>query len=385
MWLPQSEAVAWHLGWPRFHSRDNVSKRGNLRFVKQFNKEFSESDLLDLRTPDGWTVLSSVFEERGYDITPTAKSAAALGQLALLGGIEHLKVIASGRVRNLLRELCRRRGEKRSFVADRKTVSFERFQEEWGRDAGRDLLRWLIERRILFRVTLLECPKCKLSRWYEVDRIGEIWRCDGCQENLPIPLDLHKTGWQYRVNELYARGHDQGTLTPLLTLNAMYIAWGTSSIYGGLGFYPGIELKAKEGADVPFPNKEIDLVAMRGESLILAECKESTEHLAQEEDSTRFARQLGDLVKLADHLGASLLLEASSTTFPEDKSPLLKEVPTDHLVDLRWLDGHDLLDPNFILHPLSYPPATGERINKPEGWEEDYLDWVRRTVAPPTA
>lgn len=50
---------------------------------------------------------------------------------------------------------------------------------------------------------------------------------------MPIPLNSDATHWRYRINELYAHGHDQGTLTPLLTLNAMHTAWGTSSIYGG--------------------------------------------------------------------------------------------------------------------------------------------------------
>ena len=385
MWLPQAKAMAQHLGWPSFESRDNVSKKGNLRYVKVFNKSFSKSDIIELRTPDGWTVLRSVFEERGYDITPTAKSDAALGQLALLGGIENLKVIASSKVRELLRKLCLRRGEKRSFVASRKTVSFERFQEEWGRDAGRDLLRWLVERRILFRGAILECPKCKLSKWYEVDRIGEIWRCDGCQENLPIPLDLHKTGWQYRVNELYAHGHDQGTLTPLLTVYAMHAAWGTSSIDGGLGCYPGVELRAKEEAAIRLEHKEIDLVAMLGGDLILAECKESVRPFSDPGEAAAFARQLGDLVVLADYLGASQVLAASPTAFPEDKAPLLSEVPARTSVEIVWLDDHALLDPNIMVHPLNHPIVRNERAGKPEGWETDYLEEVRWSVTDQTA
>jgi hypothetical protein len=238
MWLPQSKAMAWHLGWPDFHSHDNVSKRGNLRFIEQFNKEFSGRDLIDLRTPDGWTLLRSVFEERGYDVVPTAKSRTALGQLALLGGVENLKVVASSKVHGLLKELSLGRGEDRTFVSDRRTESLGRFDREWGREVGRDLLRWLIERRLLFRGTIIKCPRCELGRWYEIDRIGETWRCDGCKEDMPIPLHPDSTHWQYKINELYAHGHDQGTLTSLLTLYAMHAAWGTSSIYGGLGFRP---------------------------------------------------------------------------------------------------------------------------------------------------
>jgi hypothetical protein len=212
-WLPQGEVIAQNLGWLDFHSRDNVSKRGNLRYVKQFNKRFSETDLLELRTPDEWTLLRSVFEERGYDVSPTAKSRTALGQLSLLGGVENLKVAASSKVHNLLKELSRGRGEDRTFVSDRRTESLSRFDAEWGREAGRDLLRWLIERRLLFRGAIIKCPRCELGRWYEVDRIGETWRCDGCKEDMPIPLHPQSTPWRNRINELYAHGHDQGTLT----------------------------------------------------------------------------------------------------------------------------------------------------------------------------
>ena len=383
MWLPQGEAMGWHLGW--LDSRDDISLRGSLRFVKQLNKEFSERDLLDLRTPDGWTLLRSVFEERGYDVSPTSKSRTSLGQLALLGGVENLKVVASSKVHALLREMSLGRGEERAFVSDRRTEQIGRFDSEWGREAGRDLLNWLIERRLLFRGTNIKCPRCELKRWYEVDRIGETWRCDGCKEDMPIPLHPQSVTWRYRINELYAHGHDQGTLTPLLTLYAMHLAWGTSSIYGGLGFYPGVELKAKEGADVPFGNKEIDLVAMRGGKLILAECKESARPFSEPEEAASFAQQLGDLVVLAEHLGASQVLAASPTAFPDDKDVLLADIPADRSVDLGWLDVRDLLDPNFYLHPLNHPTATGGLIGKPEGWETEYLDWVRRSVADQTA
>jgi hypothetical protein len=380
MWLPQAKAMAEHLRWPSFESRDKVSKRGNLRYVKVFNKSFSESDIIELRTPDGWTLLSSLFEERGYDVVPTDKAEAALGLLNLIGGPANLRVIASSKVRELLQVLSRRRGEKREFFAKRKTLKFEHFRGKWGGEAARDVLRWLVERRVVFRGAALKCPRCRLDGWYAIDRVGEVWRCDGCQEDLPIPLEPDKTEWHYRINELYAHGHDQGTLTPLLTLYAMHTTWSTSSIDGDLGFYPGVELRAKEGADVKFDHKEIDLVAMRGGDLILAECKESAHPLSESGEAAAFARQLKDLVELADHLEASKLLVASSTAFPEDKAPLLCEALSRHSVEIIWLDGRDLLDPDFVLHPLNYPQVASQRTDRPEGLDVDYLDWVRRSV-----
>lgn len=383
IWIPQGEAIAWHLGWPRFYSHDNISRRGNLRFIEQFNKEFSGRNLLNLRTPDGWSTLSSVFEERGYAIESTPQSSASLGQLELLGGIANLKVLSSSGVRKLLRELSTRRGKDREWLDERRTLKFDRFKEVLGDGVAHDILRWLVEKRIVFRGSSLKCPKCAMESWYPIDRIQELWHCDGCQEDSPTPLNLSRTDWSYRINELYARGHDQGALTPLLALYAMHIAWGTFSRQGDLSFYPGLKLKAKDGTNVPFHDPEVDLVAMQGKSLILVECKESADHLAYEEKASTDARQLGNLVTLADHLGASMVIYAAATQFPVDKSVLLAEVPSDASAEVRCLDGYDLLDPNHMAHPLSFPSVSDERMSKPENWEADYLDWIRSAIGNP--
>jgi hypothetical protein len=77
---------------------------------------------------------------------------------------------------------------------------------------------------------------------------------------------------------------------------------------------------------------------------------------------------LGDLVVLAEHLGASRVLAASPTAFPEDKGSLISEVPSHSSVDIIWLDDRDLLDPDFVLHPLNYPEVADRRTERPEGW-----------------
>jgi hypothetical protein len=166
----------------------------------------------------------------------------------------------------------------------------------------------------------------------------------------------------------------------LLTLHAMSRAWGDRPSGEGLGFYPGVELRAKKGARVPFPKKELDLVALRGRDLVLAECKESTEHLAEPEKASEFARQRADTIVLADYLGASQLLVASSTTFPAEKEALLQEAPADCSVELLWLDGRDLLDPHFFANPLTSPGASGG-AGKPEGWDEVNLQSLRIGLA----
>ena len=193
-WYPKGKAVARSLNRMPDQSQTLVSQNGALRFVEPFTRESRAARLLDVRTPDGWSVLSSIFEERGYYIEPNAQSSASLGQLELLGGIENLKVLAISGVRKILRELSSRHGENRQYLDERKTLTFESFKDELGEEAAHDILRWLVERRVVFRGAVLDCPRCQMSAWYPIDRVQEVWRCDGCQEDSPIPLDMERTG-----------------------------------------------------------------------------------------------------------------------------------------------------------------------------------------------
>lgn len=382
IWLPQGKAIARHMNKFPYQAHETISQRGTRRFVEAFNNRFSETGLLEVDTPDGWGLLTSIFEERGYDIKPSDKATPALGQLSLLGGTDNLRVIASSKVRRLLWKLSLRYGDNQ-YVAKRISLPFQYFAGELGKSAVRVILRWLVERQVIFRGAVLECPRCTTSEWYPVDSVREIWKCHGCQQDSPIPLKMDKTEWQYRINDLYARGHEQGTLTPLLTLRSMIEAWSDRPDGSSLGFYPGVVLEARKGANVPFAHKEIDLVALHGSNLILAECKESTGHLDKSGDASYFARKLADSVVLADHLGASQLLNASSTSFPKDRSSLLKEVRAGHSVELEWLEGRHLLDPDVFTNPLSFPNALVDPSPGP-GREKQYLDTLINALADPT-
>lgn len=383
VWVPQAEGIARATGL--MHHRERITAGGTFRFVKPFSSSFSEPRLLEVRVPDGWTILTSILSKGGYEATPTAKSKTTLGQLALFGGTDGVKVAASSKVHEFLRELSRGRGKDRSYILDRQTTTLNQVNKAWGKKAGPDILKWLIEKRILFRGTTLTCPVCQLSRWYEIDRFGEVWRCDGCKENMPIPLGLEHTGWSYRINELYAHGLDQGTVTPLLALHALNVFWRGSTINKkGLGFYPGIELEAKEGADVPVAKVEIDLVVLRGEKLVFVECKEDGKVLDNSKNAAEFSLQLGELVEVAEHFGVEQILLTTPTRFPADKSSLTDRVPKDCQVSILWLDGETILDPH-IIHPLSYIGGDPSEYTKPEGWANEYLEWVGRSIVSPTS
>lgn len=364
VWLPKSKTLLRHGIYG--HMANRITSRGTLEYLLYGASRSSNSKLLNINLPDGWTILSSMLKDRGYESRPSAKSETALGQVSLLGGFPNLAITASSNVHHLLKDLSQRAAEERGFLAERKTLDYNSFVRHSGNEVAPSLLRWMIARRVLFRGTDISCPKCRLKRWYEVDRVGHSWRCDGCQEEQPVPLNLSSTGWKYRINELYASGYDQGTVTPLLVLHRMHQIWGSSSSRSGLAFYPGIEYEAKPGASTPVERGEIDLVALREGHLILVECKESGEPLAESNEAEKLSKQLRDLVLFAEHLKASRIVVATATSFPEDKEPLLDLVPSAWVERVEWWDGDELLDPYPYLGP------------REDEWRERYLNRVSR-------
>lgn len=367
--FPQSKAVKDAIFG---NSPHRITKGGALEYLSYTTDRTPRGNLPTVQLPDGWALLSALFEEYGYDCVPTQKSNLSLGLLSLLGGVDNAKVLSCSKVYGALKQLSGRRGDGREFATtERKTKALGYFDQAWGRGPGRSLLSWLVERRILLRGTELTCPRCRLKRWYVVDRIGEVWHCDGCQEDMPIPLSPDATHWHYRVNELVAAGYDQGAVLPLLVLRLLRSTWGSSSDKSGFGCYPGVELKAKAGASVPVEHVEIDLVVLRHGRVLLFECKESGERLDVPEEAAKFAEQLSGLAAVADHLRASRVVNATTTAFPEDKAPLLRDLPRDHACKVEWWEGEGILDP--------YPYALGEE-SRPEGWPDQYLDMVSRNL-----
>lgn len=105
--------------------------------------------------------------------------------------------------------------------------------------------------------------------------------------------------------------------------------------------------------------------------MLFFECKESGEQLSRPDEAAKFAQQLSELTVVADHLGASRVVNATTTAFPEDKAPLSAGLSPDRKAEVEWWEGESILDP--------YRYAMGEE-RRPEGWPDRYLDLVSRTL-----
>lgn len=311
------------------------------------------SDLITLGIPDAWTVLESLFADAGYSCTPSDKGKTAVSLLNLIGGIEAVGVIASSRVHDMLREMCCVRGqgsEPREFYANRVTFDYSRFRKNLGESADA-VVGWLVKKGVIFRGLKIRCPHCLLAKWYELDRVKSIWHCDGCKSEIPVPLKLVAANWQYNINELYARCHDQGVISHLLAMYALFpLARLRES--STLGYYPGILIESTSDEVVKrtrVERMELDIVLIKEGKLIVGECKDSGQKLTKKE----FSRY----VKLADHLECSRVFFITPTTFPQ-KDRLLMQAPKSRSVEIIFLEKYDILDVDLLDHIRSYPKAT---------------------------
>jgi hypothetical protein len=382
--LPAVEAVEKTVHGPASRGNSILTTKGAIRSVDPHESSFGAKDFLEIRMPDGWGLLEAFFEHYGYECSRSQKSHAALSQISLVGGVEGLNVVANSKVFEALKTLSIRKGSQtdtsqeekaRLYLADRRVATYNFFSssERFGNKHAEVILRWLVDNRILLRGAEITCRRCKLKLWYAVDRIGERWTCDGCREEMPIPIKHNTLSWRYRISELWANGHQQGSVAPLLTLYAMHAKWGSSFAREAFGYYPGVELKKRDNASVPVDKIEIDLVALWGAKPVLVECKVSADHFNDPNKAAEFAGQLAKQVKLAEHVGARKLIVASPSRFPEDKSILTDQVTEGSTVEIEWWDKEVLLDPIYFLADVKANDA-----------EKGHLEWLGSSLTDPS-
>ncbi len=383
--LPAVEAVEKTVYGPARRGNSILTTKGAIRSVDPHRSIFDAKDFLEISMPDGWGLLKAFFEDYGYECTRSDKSPALLRQITLLGGVEGISVVANSRVFETLKTLSIRKGSKKEagqeekeqlYLADRRVEPYNFFtdpKERFLQKHAEVILRWLVEKRILLRGANIRCPQCWLELWYPVDRIGERWTCDGCREEMPIPIKHSSLSWLYRISELWAQhGHQQGYIAPLLALYVMHVKWGASFAREGFGYYPGVVLRKRDKASVPVDHIELDLVALWGGRPVLVECKVSAERFADSSTTKDFPENLARQVKLAEHINARKVIVASPSPFPDDTSNLTYHVPEGNTVEIEWWDKEALLDPIYLGENLKVKDAETTHLEGLGNWLTEY-------------
>jgi hypothetical protein len=297
---------------PRFHGTDWVERllvscrvtRTGLSF---FTWNHRSEPYYHLTVPTAWQVVQTYADIAGYSTELSDKGRLAQQVVHLVGGPEYLWMLSGRTVYQLidsLSELSQAKEFKarlreiqtvhisdaeetdtfteqvmRFMAADRHErvyQSYSKIQDSLKLKTNKlteRFMKWLLDHRILFRGTTINCPKCNLAQWLFLDDIKSQMTCPGCQQLFDVPLGINTTAWQYRINTLFAKAHEQGVTPHLLALSYYVDGVGrdrwTSNL---LDFFPGIKLHAQR-ADLPIQEMELDLAWIEDGQLSIGECK----------------------------------------------------------------------------------------------------------------
>ncbi|MCC6606261.1 MAG: hypothetical protein IT327_23845 [Anaerolineae bacterium] len=301
--LPSLNPASWGF-WNFTHYR---TSRTGLSFLI-FGNESQKYITFALPTP--WEMLETFAGIAGFSIELSDKGIIGERLIKLLGDVKNLWLLSGKSVFNLFDQLAELDQAKefksrlRNLLAERgtenpdnvieqilQTIASDYHQRvtkqysamdnllEFERDTAKKFIKWLIERHLIFRGVDLKCPVCGTKQWLYIDNMHSTMQCIGCQESVNIPVRVDVIHWQYRINTLYAKAHEQGLIPHLLTLNHC-IQQERTKIQG---LFPGIKLKANEGVQLPISNMEVDIAWIEDGELVIGECKTHFRELLPEE------------------------------------------------------------------------------------------------------
>jgi hypothetical protein len=244
-------------------------------------------EILTATLPSDEDVFVALFESKRYRAVQTDKCRYARGVTGLIGGLEGLRIWRGGGVRDLFYAMH----DGTTSYTPREMMTFLKP----GRDAtgqAYSMVTDLALKNVFLRGYKIQCPVCDLARWYAVSDFAETMPCTGCLTPLQPPVEAP---FRYRLNDLVARGLDQGTMSLMLTVLFLESLAEASFMY-----VPGLEVSQIRKTD-------IDLAASCDGHLILAECKDLRGG-AGRQTIKDIIEQFDSLVEIARDVGAEIVL-----------------------------------------------------------------------------
>lgn len=256
-------------------------------------------EVMTFELPAEDKIFEGLFTDSGFDLNYDEKGRYYTGMVELAGGkLKTLDFLQNEGIRNVLARMKSGKGYTWSQILSKAKLG----QDAEKRSYLQDLVFDLAHKRILLRGMSLCCPNCDLTTWYDFNSLSERMVCQGCGMLFQMALDNEH--FCYRLNELFARGIDQGALTVLLTALLLF-----KSTTIGFHWKAGCCITSdKHGLDVDF-----DIVAMCDGGLVVAECKDNLERDLKQEPE-RIQEQLRVSVEAAGKVNADLFILATLNT-----------------------------------------------------------------------
>lgn len=255
---------------------------GRISYLVRHGREFLTGNI-----PSDEEVFTALFDSKRYRVAQTDKCRYARGVAGLVGGLQKLKIWRSAEVRDLFYAMR----DGRSSYTPKEMMRMLRPQPSEA-EQSYSMVTDLALKKVFLRGYKLRCPACDLTRWYPAADLAESMACAGCLTLLQPHVEAP---FRYRLNDLVARGLDQGTMSLMLTVLFLRSLAETSFMY-----VPGIEVFQTRKIDV-------DVVASCDGHLILAECKDLRGG-ASAQTVRDVAEQLASLTDVARDVGAEIVI-----------------------------------------------------------------------------
>ncbi len=318
--------------------------------------------------PSDDEIFISLLQSKGFQAVTTDKCRYARGLIRLIGGQEELVIWRDAGVRDLFYRMS---SGRESYTPREMMTQLKPGRDKL--DESYSLISNLALRKIFFRGYKVHCPACDLTRWYEISEIAETIGCAGCLTRLQPPLEAV---FHYRLNDLVARGLEQGTMSIALTL--LFLRALSSSSFM---FVPGIEANKQTRTD-------LDIIGSCDGHLFLAECKDLRDG-ASTSTVKAVLVEFSKLIELALNVDAEMVflsvLRREVPRVLEEKIATLKKKHEKRLA-VHLLTSADL-EKGRREKPISEETAAAHPEMQPSPWTvNDFLpirrgrtkDWVRQ-------
>lgn len=262
------------------------------------------NDLKQIFLPDNEEIFQRLLKYYGLDSDVSEKCRYVQRIVDLFGGLDKAKPLKTQKWRDVfgkmskdskdiaeMQQIYRPGKDRRTFYEETKEFAL---------------------RNIFLRGFKIRCPSCGYSHWYVAEEIRETIRCAGCRVSMQPPLECP---FSYKLNELVARGVEQGLFPVLLTM--LYLREISDNAFHCL---PGIEVSDANGS-----KHDLDIVAACDGILVAAECKTLDKSITAL--TSEIVEQIQKTAELSAKIGAHILFLAGLfSASPHDLQNLVSDL-----------------------------------------------------------
>lgn len=273
--------------------------------------------------PDSVIISRYLKSNANIEIKANRHTRYAEGFIKRLGGLKKIySLVYKGGIETLL-ALCSQKSEQcgqettglTNFLRDKINIEHKKAQSIINEQLPTFLASSLVRRGMS-----LKCPVCDLETWYSLSSLGEFINCQGCLEKFQLE-NLEKYKFSYIPNELSRRLIENGGIAVLATASLFQISNPPSFIqFGGDLFEP----RQKNNF------AEIDLIAIAGDILAIAECKYFPKLDSEEQVQKALSSSDGleKAIKVAERIGAQIVLLGVSTNLENSNQEIVESLDT---------------------------------------------------------